>query len=251
METDYHRISKAKECYAVSARHVFSHELGIPGMLILLKYFALAFSALLPVINPLGSALVFLGLVGYAPSDVIRKLARRIAFTTTLFLLVVELVGAGLLNFFGISLGVVQVAGGFVLAAMGWELLNQKDTAPSTEKTSVDTSDFRSLEAKVFYPFTFPVTAGPGCIVIMLTLSAHASGKHVLDSVFGHLGILLAVIVLSFLVFLSYRYSMRITQKISQPTVHGILRVIAFILLCIGVHIAWNGVETLIHSAAK
>jgi multiple antibiotic resistance protein len=220
-------------------------------MLIILKYFALAFSALLPVINPLGSALVFLGLVGYAPSDVFRKLARRIAFSTTIFLLIVELVGAGLLNFFGISLGVVQVAGGFVLAAMGWSLLNQNDTAPSPEKTTVESSDFRSLDAKVFYPFTFPVTAGPGCIVIMLTLSAHASGKNVLDSVFAHVGILLAVIVLSFTVFLSYRYAMRITQKIAPPTVHGILRVIAFILLCIGVQIAWNGVQTLLHSVAK
>ncbi|HXC00999.1 MAG TPA: MarC family protein [Terriglobales bacterium] len=220
-------------------------------MLIVLKYFALGFSALLPVINPLGSALVFLGLVGYAPSDVFRRLARKIALSTTIFLLTVELVGATLLNFFGISLGVVQVAGGFVLAAMGWSLLNEKDTAPSTEKTSVDSSDFRSLDAKVFYPFTFPVTAGPGCIVIMLTLSAHASGRNVLDSIFAHIGILLAVVVLSFTVFLSYRYAMRITQKISPPTVHGILRVIAFILLCIGVQIAWNGTQTLIHSVAK
>ncbi len=220
-------------------------------MLIVLKYFALGFSALLPVINPLGSALVFLGLVGYAPSDVFRRLARKIALSTTIFLLTVELVGATLLNFFGISLGVVQVAGGFVLAAMGWSLLNEKDTAPSTEKTSVDSSDFRSLDAKVFYPFTFPVTAGPGCIVIMLTLSAHASGRNVLESIFAHVGILLAVVVLSFTVFLSYRYAMRITQKISPPTVHGILRVIAFILLCIGVQIAWNGTQTLIHSVAK
>ena len=220
-------------------------------MLIVLKYFALGFSALLPVINPLGSALVFLGLVGYAPSDVFRRLARKIALSTTIFLLTVELVGATLLNFFGISLGVVQVAGGFVLAAMGWSLLNEKDTAPSTEKTSVDSSDFRSLDAKVFYPFTFPVTAGPGCIVIMLTLSAHASGRNVLDSIFAHIGILLAEVVLSFTVFLSYRYAMRITQKISPPTVHGILRVIAFILLCIGVQIAWNGTQTLIHSVAK
>ncbi len=96
-------------------------------MLIVLKYFGLAFSALLPLVNPLGSALVFLGLVGVAPPDVFRTLARKIAVNTTLFLLVVELVGATLLNFFGISLPVVQVAGGFVLAAMGWGLLQGQD----------------------------------------------------------------------------------------------------------------------------
>src|SRR5271168_4031126 len=135
-------------------------------MYLLWKYFALGFSALLPLINPLGSALVFLGLVGNAPADVFRNLARRIAITTTLFLLVIELVGAALLRFFGISLPVVQVAGGFVLAAMGWGLLNNSDTGPSKEKSDLAATDFRSLGEKVFFPFTFPVTAGPGTIVV-------------------------------------------------------------------------------------
>jgi multiple antibiotic resistance protein len=220
-------------------------------MLIVLKYFALSFSALLPLINPLGSALVFLGLVGVAPAEIYRGLARRIAIDTTLFLIVIELVGAALLTFFGISLPVVQVSGGFVLAAMGWGLLNEKDPEPSAEKSIVAPKDFNSLESSVFYPFTFPVTAGPGCIVIMLTLSAHASGKNVLDNILAHVGILLAVIVLSFAVYISYRYAPNITQKVAAQTVHGILRVIAFILLCIGVQIAWNGMQSLIKTLPK
>jgi multiple antibiotic resistance protein len=220
-------------------------------MLIVLKYFALAFSALLPVINPLGSALIFLGLAGRAPTDVIVGLARRIAISTTLFLLVVELIGAALLRFFGISLPVVQVAGGFVLAAMGWGLLNEKDAPVGSDGGSVVSSDFRSLEDQVFYPLTFPVTAGPGCIVVTLTLSAHAAGPNVLADVLAHLGILLAVVALSLTVFFCYRYSPRITQTISAQTVHGILRVIAFILLCIGVQIAWMGLQGMIQGMPK
>ena len=220
-------------------------------MLTVLKYFALGFSALLPLINPLGSALVFLGLVGVAPPDVFRNLARRVAITTTIFLLIIELVGAALLMFFGISLPVVQVAGGFVLAAMGWSLLNNSDSAPSAEKSAVAATDFKSLDEKVFFPFTFPVTAGPGTIVVMLTLSAHASKPNLLDNIFSHLGIMLAVVVLSFTVYICYRYAAKITQKIAPQTVHGVLRVIAFILLCIGVQIAWNGMQALIQSLPK
>ena len=215
-------------------------------MMLVLKYFALAFSALLPLINPLGSAIVFLGLVGNAPPEVFRKLSRRIAITTTLFLLVIELVGAALLRFFGISLPVVQVAGGFVLAAMGWGLLNNSSSAPSKEKSDVATADFRSLDEKVFFPFTFPVTAGPGTIVVMLTLNAHASQVQVVDDFLSHLGIFLAAVLLSFGVYICYRYAPRITQKIAPQTVNGILRVVAFILLCIGVQIAWNGLKVLI-----
>ncbi len=221
------------------------------GMLIILKYFALAFSALLPVINPLGSSLIFLGLVGFVPSAVISSVARRVAVSTTLFLLIVELVGAALLRFFDISLPVVQLAGGFVLAAMGWEMLHESDSAPMPDKTEVAPHDFRSLDAKIFYPFTFPVTAGPGCIVVMLTLAAHATHADLLQDVLAHVGILLAVVVLSFSVFLCYRYSIRLTQKIAPETVHGILRVIAFILLCIGVQIAWTGVQTMVQTIGK
>jgi multiple antibiotic resistance protein len=220
-------------------------------MLIVLKYFGLAFSSLLPVVNPLGSALIFLGLVGTAPTEVFYTLARKIAISTILLLLVVELVGAALLNFFGISLPVVQVAGGFVLAAMGWGLLNEKDAAKTTSQPGSSPDYFRSLESQVFYPFTFPITAGPGTIVVMLTLSAHASRTPTVEDILGHIGILIAVFVLSLTVYISYRYAPKITQKISPQTVHGILRVIAFILLCIGVQIAWRGVQSLIQSMAK
>jgi multiple antibiotic resistance protein len=218
---------------------------------LLAKFFALAFSALLPVINPLGSALVLLGLVGNAPASVYRDLARKIAIRTTLFLAVVELVGTALLEFFGISLPVVQVAGGLVLATMGWSLLNQQEAKADPDRAEVADATFGSLQQKVFYPLTFPVTAGPGCIVVTLTLSAHASAKGVLPDVMAHLGIVLAVVALSLLVFISYAYAPKITARIPPQTAHGILRVIAFVLLCIGVQITWNGVEALLKTVVK
>jgi multiple antibiotic resistance protein len=216
-------------------------------VLLLFKSFALTFSALLPLVNPLGSALVYLGFVGNVPDSVFRDLARKIAISTTIFMLVIELVGTGLLEFFGISLPVVQVAGGLVLASMGWSLLNQQESTVTPDRTVVREDTFLSIEQQVFYPLTFPVTVGPGCIVVMLTLSAHASVKRgVLEDVIAHLGISLAVVVLSLTVYVCYRYAPKITQRISPQTAHGILRIVAFVLLCIGVQITWNGVETLL-----
>ncbi len=212
------------------------------------KFFALAFSALLPVVNPLGSALVFLGLVGPAPDPVYRDLARSIAIRTVLFFLVIELVGTALLAFFGISLPVVQVAGGLVLASMGWSLLNQQDPQPTAATDVVPSPVDGELREKIFYPLTFPVTIDPGCIVVMLTLSAHASVKSMRENILSHSAILLAVIALSILVFLCYAYAPKITERISPSTAHGILRIIAFVLLCIGVQICWNGVHALIRT---
>lgn len=219
-------------------------------MLLLLKYFGLAFSALLPVVNPLGSALIFLGVVGNASPNVFRNLARKVAFSTVLFFLLIELIGASLLTFFGISLPVVELAGGLVLAAMGWGLLNDKNEE-AIDKQSSATAGSGALEEKVFYPLTFPITAGPGCIVVMLTLSAHSARNGVLSNVLSHVGIAVAVVALSFTVFLSYTYAPKITQKIAPTTVQGILRVIAFVLLCIGVQIAWNGLEAMVKAMPK
>jgi multiple antibiotic resistance protein len=80
----------------------------------------------------------------------------------------------------------------------------------------------------------------------MLTLSAHMPQKTVTQTVLAHAGLFLAVIVLSSIVYFSYAHAPRITQAISPSTAHGILRVIAFILLCIGVQIAWNGLDSLL-----
>jgi multiple antibiotic resistance protein len=222
-------------------------------MLLLWNYFVLSFSALLPLINPLGSALIFLTLVGPAPLPVYRSLARRIAINTVLFLVAIDLVGATLIRFFGISLPIVQVAGGLVIAAIAWRLLNQESTDLTPEKmqaaSQIHPGDLvEDLRQKIFYPFTFPITAGPGCIVVMLTLAAHTPQRPIADNLLAHAGLLIAILVLCLSVYFCYAYAPGIAHRISPSTAHGILRVIAFILLCIGVQIAWNGLVPLLAS---
>lgn len=223
----------------------------VTSMYLIWKYFALGFSALLPLVNPLGSALIFLGLVGAAPIETYRGLARRIAINTVIFFAVIEVIGSYLLGFFGISLPIVQLAGGIVIAAIGWSMLNQRESQPNPEKTDAvapaeTQAEIDSLQQKAFYPFTFPITAGPGCIVVMLTLSVHATENKLSDTLLAHVGLFIAVILLSSLIYLCYAYAPKIARSISPATVHGILRVVAFLLLCIGVQIAWNGLNDLL-----
>src|SRR5260370_323023 len=145
-------------------------------MFLLWKYFALGFSALVPLVNPLGSALIFLGLVGHAPIESYRALARKIAINTVIFFAVVQLIGSSVLGFFGISLGIMQFAGGIVIAMIGWSLLNQKDSTPSQEKTdaadavpAITRAETHSLHNKAFSPFTFPIPPPPRSIAAIPT----------------------------------------------------------------------------------
>ena len=212
--------------------------------------FLLAFSALLPIINPPGSALIFLGLVGDAPASVFRSLARRIAFNNIIFLSIIEFGGSAILRFFGISLPIIQVSGGLVIASIGWSLLNQKDAEASArdkqeEADACNDIDTKALEQKSFYPFTFPITSGPGTLVVTLTMSARASHSDLRSYALSHGGLFLAIVALSIFCYFCYAYAPRLTRSVSPGTVHGILRVMAFIVLAIGVQIAWNGYTAL------
>jgi multiple antibiotic resistance protein len=212
--------------------------------------FLLTFTALLPLINPIGSALVFMGLVGDQPAAVYKQLAGKIAVATFGFLLVIEFVGSLLLGFFGISLPIVQITGGLVIAATAWTLLFEKDSGAHARNKHQEIADGmptdnKDLRGKIFYPFTFPITAGPGALVIMVTLSAHASQNILPLAAANHSGIVMAAVALSVSVYLCYAYAPKLIKAVSPSTVNGILRVVAFILMCIGVQIGWNGVALL------
>jgi multiple antibiotic resistance protein len=214
------------------------------------QFFALSFSALFPLINPLGSSLVFMGMVGITSGKVYKTLARKIAITTALFLLAMDVGGAAVLKAFGISLPIVQLAGGLVVAAMGWGLLNQKEASVTADPAAV-TADLSDLQRQIFYPFTFPLTAGPGVLVVTLTLSAHASKGAFSHIAFAQLGVIAGMLLNCIGVFLAYAFAPRITARISPSTAHGILRVVAFVLLCIGAQIAWNGLSSLIDGLSR
>jgi len=223
----------------------------LPLIVRLFDFFTIAFSALFPLLNPFGSAILFLGLVGPADEKVYPRLARRVALYTVLFLVVVDLAGAVVLTFFGISLPVIQVAGGLVLASMGWRLLSQPD-APDVVETSGHPKSLEQLDSQAFYPFTFPLTAGPGAVVVTLTLAAHAEQSKSIDNVIAsELGLFLAILVLCGMIYFAYGYAPALARKISRQTVHGILRIISFILLAIGVQIFWRGAEVLLREAFR
>jgi multiple antibiotic resistance protein len=212
--------------------------------------FLLAFTSLLPLINPLGSALIFTDLVGNEPVSVYKSLAGKIALSTFVFLLVIEYLGSVVLGFFGLTLPVVQIAGGLVMAATAWRLLFEKDAdaeASSNKKEVVPSnSDLSRFTGGIFYPYTFPITAGPGSLVTMLTLTAHVSSYPLAGKALAHGGYALAAIVLSAAVFFCYGYAPRILQTVSVPTVHGVLRVISFLLLCIGTQLVCGGIATFV-----
>jgi multiple antibiotic resistance protein len=218
---------------------------GTESLGVFLKAAPLSFIAFLPVINPIGTAFILLGLTRAADVKTRRRLALRIAQNTVLFLAVILLGGKFLLAFFGISVPIVQVAGGLVLAAMGWNLLNKNDFDDKTHESAAEASEDSYWE-RAFYPFTFPITAGPGCVAVALTLSAHTSHASWEATAGGQAGALVGIVGNALLVYVCFAYSQFVAARLGKTGVNVMMRLISFLVVCIGAEIGWTGVRALL-----
>lgn len=199
--------------------------------------------ALFPVVNPLGDAPLFLKLTPGCDESTRSELARRIAFYAFLLLLGSMLMGSFVLRLFDISIPVVQVAGGAVVIALGWKLL--ADNAKITDVVVNQAQAKAQAMERAFAPLTMPLTIDSGVISVAITVGANHA-----HSVEHEVILLLAGIsgagIIALLIFLSYRFAERVGSWIGHTGMIVVVRLSAFIMLCIGVGITWNGVKTML-----
>jgi len=205
---------------------------------------SLAVAALMPLVNPLGSAPMFLSMAADLPVMARRRLSRQVATNSFLLLAAAMLVGSHVLRLFGISIPIVRVGGGLLVMANGWRMLNAKG-APPTANIEVGHAWEREVARRAFYPLTFPLTVGPGSISVAITLGAAIASRPSTGIV--DVGtVLLGVAVVAFSVYLSYRFATRLIVSLGETGAEVFMRLSSFILLCVGVSIMWGGFADLI-----
>src|SRR3954447_24067412 len=217
-----------------------------PAMTEFANAFLLVYAGLFPVLNPIGSAPIFLGLTSSCTESERNALARRVAINSILLLAGSMFVGTHLLVFFGITLPVVRIAGGLVLIAFGWKLLH--NGAGLDNQRSAETA---SQPVDSFYPLTMPLTVGPGSIAVAIALgSQRPTGPLTLSEVALLGGSAIAgIVALALTVYVCYRFAPRTIALLGGNGVNVVIRLSAFILLCIGIQILWTGYSTLIPAA--
>lgn len=214
------------------------------GLAELAKYTLLIFGALFPIVNPIGTAPLFLTLTRGISRHGRAVLSRMIALNGLVLILGSVFVGTHVLAFFGISLPVVQVSGGLVVLAAGWTLLRREDDETGTEAASkpCNEGDYRK---QAFYPLTLPLTVGPGSISVAITLGANRpEGGQWAWPVIG--GMLIGSVAIAVSIYLSYRSAERLAGVLGDVAMNVFIRLSSFILVCIGVQIVWNGVKALL-----
>lgn len=203
-----------------------------------------SFAALFPVVNPIGSSVIVMSIANGASPQELKTLAVKISVYAAILLITVLLVGSWILRLFGITIPVVLIGGGLVLAYIGWQLLN----APAdnnADKMPIQHPE-SEIDSLAFFPLTMPVTAGPGCIAVAIALGAHSLTGEWDTTLLNQLGNSIGIILVSLTIFICYRYSYVITHKLGQAGTQVIMKLAAFMNLCIGLELMVHGFRYLL-----
>jgi len=216
--------------------------------------FLLAFPTLFSIVNPIGASLIFGNVVADRSLEERHRLAQRIGLYSLIVLLCSLWIGGYVLNFFGISLGALRIGGGLVVAIRAWGLLMQPDVHEDRKEDQSQHDSGAPADDIAFFPLTMPFTTGPGSISVAVALASERPSSGTGTLAF-FIGMSLGAAAVSLCVWLLYRSADRVLAFVGQAGARILSRLVAFLLLCIGVQIVCNGVESLLgplmHQAFK
>nr|WP_276592949.1 MarC family protein [Sphingomonas sp. GC_Shp_3] len=201
--------------------------------------FLLAFPTLFSVVNPVGAALIFHQVISNRTRAERHELARRIASYSLIVLLASLLLGGIVLNFFGVSLSALRIGGGLVVAVRAWGLLMQPEVHEERKASSAEPA--QSAEDVAFFPLTMPLTTGPGTIAVAIALASQRPGGQG-GLLSFYVGVSLAAACIAVMVWVCYRWSDSVTAWLGPAGARVLSRLVAFLLLCIGVQIMITGI---------
>jgi multiple antibiotic resistance protein len=208
--------------------------------------FLLAFPSLFSIINPIGAALIFDAVtIRFDHADRV-KVAARVGFYSLLIMFGALWGGAYVLSFFGVSIEALRIGGGTVVAVSGWQLLMSVDNYADRENRerhiAAEDAETDPLQM-AFFPLTLPFTTGPGTIAVAITLGAERPSNGLIPF---FIGVSLAAVANAAIIWIAYRFADRVTEFVGATARMVIVRLTAFLLLCIGVQILLSAIGDLI-----
>jgi len=189
------------------------------------------FLALFPIVNPFGAVPLFFSLTTNFPAAERRHTALRTAAYVIAILVVFLFFGRFVLIFFGISLPVLKIAGGLIVANTAWSMVTGNSRITPEESNEAALKDDISLT-----PMAMPMLSGPGSIGVVMGLAAHA------DNWITYLGMMVGIAVLGLMVYLFLCMGGPLVKRLGPGAAGAINRIFGFLLLAIAVQLVWDGV---------
>lgn len=192
------------------------------------------FVALLPLINPLAAAPTFLAITeGDTPAERLAQLTKACIYMVAI-LVSFLIAGRFIMEFFGISLPGLRIAGGMLVVGIGWNMLMgpgqqgaQSEHANPEAKAKADIS---------FSPLAMPMLSGPGSIAVTLGFTSLASGW------IDYIAIILGILGVAALAYVTLRLSSRVVLVIGVNGMNALTKIMGFLLVCVGIEFVVNGI---------
>jgi multiple antibiotic resistance protein len=191
-------------------------------------------ATLLPVVNPLTTASVFIGLTGQMTNAQRAHQANLVGVSVFITLVVCFYAGQGVMHMLGLSLHGVRLAGGMILVRVGYSLL-----FPPDRSQAIGTGPLQGI---VFVPLTLPMSVGPAAMAVILSQATrfHDGGAH---GLLDHAAVLTAHLGVAIVVWGALRVARALLLGVGEGGVQGLSRIMGFLLVCLGVQIALDGVQ--------
>jgi multiple antibiotic resistance protein len=190
-------------------------------------------ASLLPIINPFSTAPMFLAMT-QGDTEQYRNLQAKKGVLYMIIILLVSLIaGTFIMNFFGLSLPGMRIAGGILISRVAMNMLNPSQNDGRTKEEEKEANEKKDIS---FTPLAMPSLSGPGAISVIIGMSSIA------DSVFDYIFIAIGVLVVAVAVFVTLRSASRLVKYLGATGLTAMTKIMGFIILCVGIQFIVNGI---------
>lgn len=207
-----------------------------------LSWVGVALVSLLPIINPVSTAILLLSISEHLSIKERNRQVMWACIYMAAILVTFLLAGHLIMTAFGISIPGIRLAGGMVIAILGFRML----FPGGGHITSEGEQEARQKMNLSFSPLAMPSLSGPGSIAVVITMSSTIDGQHGIDKAFAFSAVILAIIIAAVISWLVLRGAGFMKRFMGVTGVESLSKIMGFILICIAIQFAIVGVRDLI-----
>ncbi len=207
-----------------------------------LSWVGVALITLVPIINPLSTAVLLLGIGTHLSEEERNRQITRACSYMTAILATFLLLGHLVMMVVGISIPGIRLAGGLIIGYLGFRMLFPAEG----EITGEGRQEAQRKQDISFSPLAMPSLSGPGSIAVVITMSSSINSRHGSDKVLAYAGVVLAILITAFLSWLVLRGAGALRRFLGVNGINSLSRIMGFMLICIGTQFAIDGVRDLV-----
>ncbi len=201
----------------------------------LVSYALGTFVALFPITNPVGVVPIFYSLTANASKRQRLQQAKKVALNASVIMAFFFVTGQAILDFWGISLGVLQIAGGLLIARTAWTFA--ETDRPQSAPNSSDTAQPKDI---ALIPMAIPLISGPGAIGLVIGLAAQDPQWS------NYLGGLLGIFMLGITLYICLVWGEILVKVFGKSGIRVMNQVLGFFILAVSIQLLADGIFTLL-----